>query len=69
MYVSADAGDKYGHEKPARFEDDMTDALREFADWIYAALAAEHDWLTSDETVAENIVANEYEVTAEGRIV
>jgi hypothetical protein len=42
--------------------------LINFADWIYARLESEHDWLLSDEAVDESIKANEYEFTQEGRI-
>lgn len=47
-------------------EHDLTDTMREFADWIYQQVKSEHEYQTSDETVAENIIANEYEFTAEG---
>lgn len=39
---------------------EIRDCLRSFADWIYAALAKEHDYLMSDECVDENITNNEY---------
>ena len=35
--------------------------LRSLADWLYDKLEKEYEWLTSDEVVAENIIANEYE--------
>jgi hypothetical protein len=47
--------------------DDLLRLMRRFADWIYRQLEAEHDATTSDEPVAESIVANEYEFTADGR--
>jgi hypothetical protein len=47
-------------------EDDIKDALRDFADWIYRRLEEEHDWLTSDEQVDESIIANEYTFDEEG---
>lgn len=34
-------------------EEELTACMREFADWIYAQLEAEHDYLTSDESVAD----------------
>lgn len=42
-------------------------ALRDFADWIYRALAREYDWLNSDEQVDETIRTNEYEFDEDGR--
>ena len=47
-------------------EDDIKDALRDFADWIYRRLEEEHDWLTSDEQVDESIIANEYTFDEDG---
>lgn len=49
-------------------EDDIAQALRDFADWIYACLEREHDWLLSDECVDQAMEANEYEFTEEGEI-
>jgi hypothetical protein len=40
--------------------------LRWLADWLYNRLEKDHDWLTSDEVVAENIIANEYEFDENG---
>lgn len=39
---------------------EVRDCLRRFADWIYAQLEKEHDYLVSDECVDESITANEY---------
>lgn len=36
-------------------EDELTACMREFADWIYNQLEAEHDYLTSDKTVQERL--------------
>lgn len=47
-------------------EDYIRDALRLFADWIYARLESEHDWLTSDEQVDEALLANEYTFDEDG---
>lgn len=47
-------------------EEDVTQLLRDFMDWIYAQLKAEYDWLISDEQVAESIEANEYEFLESG---
>lgn len=50
-------------------EEDVRQAMRDFADWIYSALDAHNDWYTSDEITDENITANEYTFTAEGESV
>jgi len=47
-------------------EADITQCLREFADWIYRQLEQEYEWQNSDEVVDENIIANEYEFTEDG---
>lgn len=36
-------------------EDELTACMREFADWIYDQLEAEHDYFTSDEVVADRL--------------
>lgn len=41
--------------------------LRAFADWIYRRLEEEWNWQNADETVDENIRANEYTFTEDGR--
>lgn len=47
-------------------EGELRDLLREFADWIYSQLEAEHDYQTSDEAVDESITINEYEFDEDG---
>lgn len=47
-------------------QETVASALREFMDWIYECLEAEHDYLTSDEIIEEGLIANEYEFTEEG---
>ncbi len=44
----------------------VAEALIRFANWIYRRLEEEHEYLTSDEAVAETITANEYEFTEDG---
>ncbi len=45
----------------------IRDELRSFMRWIYRALEKEYQWVNSDESVDENIVANEYEFTEDGK--
>lgn len=47
-------------------EEAIREALRDFADWIYWTLEKEWDYQNSDETVDENIRANEYTFDEEG---
>lgn len=46
--------------------DDLIQALRDFADWIYAQLEREYEYRMSDECVDESITINEYEFDASG---
>jgi hypothetical protein len=55
-----------GDPASAETDDDVTQLLREFADWIYQRLEKEYDWRMSDENVDESIVCNEYEFTEDG---
>lgn len=45
---------------------EVTDLMRDFADWIYERLEDEYEYRMSDESVDENIIGNEYEFTEEG---
>jgi hypothetical protein len=62
MSVDGDA------ERGTLDHDALTQALREFADWIYSQLEREHTWRTADEQVRECIDANEYEFTESGKL-
>ncbi len=55
-----------GDDPAAATADAVTQLLRDFADWIYACLEAEHEYATSDAAVDENILANEYEFDEDG---
>jgi len=59
-------GDEQAHE--AITIDRIKSEARAFMDWIYARLGADWDFQNSDEVVAENIIANGYEFTADGKI-
>lgn len=47
-------------------EAELTQLLRDFADWIYGQLRDEYEYRMTDENVDENITCNEYEFTEEG---
>ena len=49
-------------------EQEITDQLRLFADWIYDKLEADYEWRNAAEQVDESIIANEYEFDEEGGI-
>lgn len=48
--------------------DTVSEALRDFADWIYSQLRAQWEYLHSDESVDEHIRINEYEFTESGEV-
>lgn len=45
----------------------IADTLRDFMRWIHRNLEREYEYQNEDEVVAENIRANEYEFTEDGR--
>ena len=49
-------------------EDDITQALRDFADWIYQRLEKEWEYQNSEDVIIENIRINEYQFTEDGKI-
>lgn len=61
-----DCGNQYAN-LPDGTEDAISQALRDFADWIYRQLEADYEWRLADEQVDESIAANEYEFDKEGR--
>lgn len=61
--IDVDGCDDSGKESPA---ETVRTLLRDLMRWTYKTLEAEHEYLTSDEAVAETIEANEYEFTADG---
>lgn len=67
--MSVECDRKDGKIWTAGAEDEMTQLMRDFADWIYSSLEAEYDYRMSDENVDESIIINEYEFNEEGEIV
>lgn len=61
-----DVEDRNGDSIDDASEETVKEALRDFMRWIYRQLESEWDYLNSDEQVAENIEANEYEFTEDG---
>lgn len=67
MEMDVERDSPAGHPIVNRGEDDLIEALRDLAHWLYRALEREYEFQTSDETVDEGISANDYTFTAEGR--
>lgn len=49
-------------------EETIKEAMRDFARWIYKQLEKEHEYLNSNETVDDNIRANEYKFLENGEL-
>lgn len=47
-------------------ESDITESLRDFANWIYKQLESAYDYENSDEQIIEAIISNEYEFNVDG---
>lgn len=48
-------------------EETVVEAIRDLARWLYRQLQTEYDHLTSDETIEDGIIVNEYTFTEGGR--
>lgn len=48
-------------------EEAFGDLLRDLMRWMYHTLERDYDWRNSDECVVDNIIANDYEFTADGK--
>lgn len=61
------AGDSYRErDLKAGADDAITQAMRDFADWIYRQLETEYEWRMADEQVDDAITANEYDFDEQG---
>jgi hypothetical protein len=58
---------KGDEEADAETAGHVADALRDFMRWIYRSLETEWEYQNADEQVDENIRANEYDFTADGK--
>lgn len=65
MTVDAERYDE--KEMTTDAEDEITQLMRDFADWIYSSLEAEYDYRMSDESIDEAIKANEYTFNEDGK--
>lgn len=67
--MSVEVWDERDHYAALNIEDEeeLTQCLRDFADWIYRKLEAEYEYRMSDENVDEAIRINEYDFDESGR--
>lgn len=67
MAITVERTSPRGQDMTAGAEKAVIEALRDLARWLYRQLEHEYDYLTSDESVDEAIVANRYTFTEIGR--
>lgn len=68
--LSVDVSDgrtRYGDTTP-ELEAAVSEAMRDFSQWIYRLALDTHDFRTSEEAIAESMAANEYRFDEHGRI-
>lgn len=66
MEIGVDRDSLVNQPMTATAEDDISEALRDLARWLYGKLEDEHDYLNSEEVVDEAIIANGYSFTEDG---
>ncbi len=66
MEIAVERGSAVYQAMTPTDEDDVAEALRDLARWLYRKLEDEYDYLTSDEVVDEAITANGYSFTEAG---
>ena len=69
MDINVDVNRYDGATMTPDAEDEIAEAMRDFAHWIYKQVLAEFDYQASDEAVDESITANEYEFDENGGII
>ncbi len=67
MQISVERESPSNQRPTAGAEEEMAEALRDLARWLYRQLDREYEYQTSDEAVDEAIAANEYSFTEAGR--
>lgn len=68
--ISVDVSDirtRYGDTTPER-EQAVSEAMRDFSEWIYRLAVATYEGQTSEEAIADSMAANEYRFDEHGRI-
>lgn len=67
MVISVERDSSSFQAVTADAEEQVTEALRDLARWLYRQLEREYVHITSDEVVDETIIANGYTFTRDGR--
>lgn len=61
-----DSDERHYSDVPADVASEVTQLLRDFANWIYRQLEAEYEYRSADEQIDESILANEYTFHEDG---
>lgn len=56
-----------GNDASEEAREEIADCMRDLAAWLYDALRAEHEHQCSEEAIAEDMAANEYDFDEDGR--
>ena len=64
--MQVDVENSEGHDVPQEDEQQITQALRDFADWIYDQLEIAYEYDTSEENAREYLADDDREYTADG---
>lgn len=67
MEINVERDSPVYQEPTADAEEQVSEALRDLARWLYRQFETEFDYLNSDAAVEEAIIANDYSFTAAGR--
>lgn len=67
MYFDIENNRKNGWDNGVdqKYEDQITEAMRDLAQWLYATLETEYEYLMSDECLHECLLANDAEIEVE----
>lgn len=60
-------GNEFEGDAGMKIDEQVTELLRDFMDWMYRMLEEDHNFRMSDENVDESIRANDYTFTADGK--
>lgn len=66
MDIAVERGSPVVQDMTADAEEDVSEALRDLARWLYRRLEGEYEHLTLDEAIDEMLRLNEYSFTADG---
>ena len=64
--INVENENSYEHYPSEEVENDLSELLRDYMQWIYLRLQSEFDYLTSEEAIKESLIANECQFNEDG---